>query len=495
MSIDELLPSEIISFFRSSHCVIDSVQEARSAQHLMFIAAVKLLSSASASMDEEASQMRQKIQQLRDYNEDGSVLIMLRVWKGSARWWSFNRTSPDAIASLAVKEVSGYLAAHRILVDEAASSDVIVPQLLYFSHAKYIESLHKIPVNKNTATSWAALSFLGESSSYFKQQHQQKLKYHDRGTFAKQMVMVRQEFGFDEPHPRHGRVSVEQALPYALKILDHVVLPIHIYLFRRHYGFTEYISTCQDSLSPLIKNLSCKDGQPYNYEKMLQKCQEVYQNCLYSSRMGVVNSMEPNSAGCNSDDRQLQQMVDALHLCILQLEQEYYEWQSSCSSQLPPVLCHCDLQPQNVIFWIEDPIPDELPIRPLNVVPNVACILDWEEASWADPRFELILLCRKICANMEQAMAVWMHYTISIANWAVSNGVDEINVGPIEPWLKLEAVHSLTIFLLQTKNLSGRGVQWERKRDLFSKIDRELNRLASLGWTFCKASNCSTDKH
>jgi len=149
------------------------------------------------------------------------------------------------------------------------------------------------------------------------------------------------------------------------------------------------------------------------------------------------------------------------------------------------VLCHCDLQPQNLIFWTEEPPWSASESTSLDI-PNVACILDWEEASWADPRFELILLCRKVCANMEQATSVWIYYVNRVAAWASAHGIGSMDVGRIEPWLKLEAVHSLAILLLQTQNLSGRGAQWEDKANLLSKMDREFSRLTTLGWEFCK---------
>ena len=214
---------------------------------------------------------------------------------------------------------------------------------------------------------------------------------------------------------------------------------------------------------------------------------------LSEMRIGDTN------AELDDNRRRMQHILGTLQLCIEQLEQEYVGWESSFTSQLPPVLCHCDLQPQNIIFWTEDPIPgddDPLDNRLLHHdIPNIACVLDWEEASWADPRFELILLCRKICANMDQATAVWRHYTAQIQQWAEIHNVQHmIKIGPMEPWLKLEAVHSLTLFLLQIMNLSGRGAQWERNPDLLSKMERELSRLSMLGWTFCTNSTCSADK-
>lgn len=473
-------PSEVTLFFQSMYCSIDLIQEVCSAQHLMFIATVSLQPPHTA-LDVTAQQLRHKIQQ--QYNDDESAMLVLRIWRGSARWWNFNRTSYSNadVASLAIKEVSGYIAASLIL--DAVSSEVIVPQLLYFSHAN-------IPASKqhpDLMSPWAIFSFHGELSHYFHQQHHQRKKYHDQGTFAKQMVKVRHEFGFNEPHPRHGRVSVDRALPYALKILDEVVLPIHYHLFHRHYNLVN-----QDDLSPLIKTLSNKHGQAHDYHSMIQDCKEVAQRLIILN-ITPINGSSASSRSSQELDCQLRDIDDDKRLlwqknifqqCIQQLELEYREVRLP-PSHLPPVLCHCDLQPQNLIFWTEEPPWSASESTSLDI-PNVACILDWEEASWADPRFELILLCRKVCANMEQATSVWIYYVNRVAAWASAHGIGSMDVGRIEPWLKLEAVHSLAILLLQTQNLSGRGAQWEDKANLLSKMDREFSRLTTLGWEFCK---------
>ena len=45
-----------------------------------------------------------------------------------------------------------------------------------------------------------------------------------------------------------------------------------------------------------------------------------------------------------------------------------------------PALGHCNRQPQNLIFHTGGGPADAAEI------PRVACVLDWEEAGWADPR-------------------------------------------------------------------------------------------------------------
>lgn len=45
------------------------------------------------------------------------------------------------------------------------------------------------------------------------------------------MVKIRHEFGFDEPHPRHGRERIDECLAYAKMVLRDVVFPLQRYFF------------------------------------------------------------------------------------------------------------------------------------------------------------------------------------------------------------------------------------------------------------------------
>jgi hypothetical protein len=138
---------------------------------------------------------------------------------------------------------------------------------------------------------------------------------------------------------------------------------------------------------------------------------------------------------------------------------------------LDPVLCHMDYQPQNLQFSARDPS-------------HISAVLDWEEAAYGDPRFDLLLLGRKVCANEEQARTVWEEYNRTA--WEESppgdaDGTDRTSerpdrLGPLEPWLHLETVHSLASLLLQAAGEGGRS-PWETKPDLWGKIERELVRL------------------
>lgn len=82
-----------------------------------------------------------------------------------------------------------------------------------------------------------------------------------------------------------------------------------------------------------------------------------------------------------------------------------------------------------------------------------------------------------MCANRQQADELWGYYQHQFPNLAL---------GPIEAWLRLETVHSISTLLLQSLDLLGGGRSpWETKPDLLGKIEREFSRLVLSGWKFC----------
>ena len=111
------------------------------------------------------------------------------------------------------------------------------------------------------------------------------------------------------------------------------------------------------------------------------------------------------------------------------------------------------------------------------------------EAAYADPRFELLLICRKICSNDIQANTIWNYYQEQILKYS-----HHYQIGTIDPWLKLETLHSIITLTLQGLNIGGRGAtQWEKQCDIFHKINRELLRLVCRGWDFCSNVNVVID--
>ena len=161
----------------------------------------------------------------------------------------------------------------------------------------------------------------------------------------------------------------------------------------------------------------------------------------------------------SAQNETLMSLLKTLDQCILELSDNAFE-----INPLPGVLVHMDCQPQNFIFGKSG---DKT---------FICSVLDWEEAAFADPRFELLLLCRKVCANRKQADCIWKTYAKEC----------QPLIGDIEPWLRLETIHSITSLTLQSLNLLGGGRNpWESHREILEKIEREFCRLVPLGKGFC----------
>jgi Phosphotransferase enzyme family len=334
----------------------------------------------------------------------GNQRLVVRHWKGASRWWNLNNNATSGVKVMAMAELAGYRVAHRAL------PSIQIPELLYASF--------------DDESPWAIFTYVGHMSSYFTE-----TKLPDTSWFDG-MVKVRHEFGFEEAHPRWGRVPLDNVLEYATDVLMTVTIPLHRYINEQQEGLD------WSSLG--------KDGEGITYQDMA---------FFY---MTAHDRMMENPQG----DEKVTNLTRVLGQCIERLQLE-----SASVHRLAPVLCHMDCQPQNLIFFKEGGSP------------KILSVLDWEEAAYADPRFELIMLARKVCANREQAEAIWALYQ------------DELNLdlGDIESWLKLETVHSLTTLVLQSMNLLGGGRNpWEAKPDLDEKMKREFFRLVGLGWDFCR---------
>eukprot|EP00934_Nitzschia_sp_Nitz4_P005928 Nitzschia sp. Nitz4//scaffold120_size68122//2562//3254//NITZ4_006034-RA/size68122-processed-gene-0.30-mRNA-1//1//CDS//3329534248//5918//frame0 len=136
------------------------------------------------------------------------------------------------------------------------------------------------------------------------------------------------------------------------------------------------------------------------------------------------------------------------------------------------VLVHLDLQPQNVLVS-----------RCLDESLHIQSVLDWEDAAAADPRFELLLLGRKVCANQEQAESLWEFY----AQERFGGSATEY-LGQLLPWFQLETVHSVLTLLMQSVDaLNGGRDPWESPKDLRGKLERETVRWKD--WLMSAASS------
>jgi hypothetical protein len=337
----------------------------------------------------------------------GGNQVVVRQWKGSARWWNLN-SNQSSTESIARAEVSAYRIACQAL------SNLWIPKVLHFDSYTDLDSC---------TYPWAIFSYVGENSTHF---NSDKVYTEE---WIHEMITIRHEFGFDEPHPRWGRVPVERALEYATKVLRNVMIPLHQYILRNTY---------------LDWNDLCCHGRGYTYEHMIT---------LYIQAFTKLQETN-NISDFDEYQKRWSNIINKIGRFISNALVD-----SSRIKTLPMVLVHMDCQPQNMIFC-----------RSMDVT-YITSVLDWEEAAYADPRFDLILLCRKVCANRMQADEIWKLYEAECPQI----------LGDITPWLRLEAIHSIITLLLQLFNLQQGGRNpWESTIDIFMKIEREVYRLNEL---------------
>jgi hypothetical protein len=296
------------------------------------------------------------------------------------------------------------------------------------------------------------------------------------------MIKTRHEFGFDEPHPRHGRVPADECLEYTLMVLRDAVLPVQRFFFLGVCSDGD-VSFGNDVLKREVRPIAWASHSKFELRHTTRPFQYTDMVLIYKHALdGLLKSN-----AYNTSDSKTITMIEILQKCISTLVEDWTECNSSC---LPPVLCHMDLQPQNLAFWHEsDKLKGNLGHRCDGC--HVAAVMDWEEACYADPRFELMMLCRKVLANRDQAEMVWQTFSEHVQAWkqeasSQRGNHEEWEVGPIEPWLKLECVHSLCTLIIQLLDKDGGGRSpWETKPDLLAKFDRERQRLVMMGWLFC----------
>ncbi len=353
--------------------------------------------------------------------ECGNNRLVLRIWKGGSRWWNLNRN--ESPLELARSEIMGYRVAHKALdvhrESQGATIDTIpcwvpkIPRVLHFHAPEGTTSF-----DESQSLCWAILEYVGaEENDVLGVTLGDEMKIDH--SYLKGMIKIRKEFGFEEPHPRWGRVPVDEALDYARSILRQVLLPLH-----RH--------SCK--LYPEDNNHQAAN----TFFSMVQVYRKAWNDATTTLQglQGHTNEWEGR-----------------INECLKRLDRGITILSSTRIPTLDPVLLHLDLQPQNLIFYHSPKGP------------RVFSVLDWEDAAWGDPRFDLILLCRKVCANREQADALWTECGLP-------------KLGPIEPWLRLETIHSIATMLLQSMDMVNGGRNpWETKKDLWGKLQREFTRL------------------
>ena len=441
------IPSHVLDFVRQRlGCRNDipiSIRSAKSAQQRVWILTLPPMESYSTCNDD-----------WKDAFEHGSHRLVVRLWISAKGWWNLNHLlqqdgdREDLLEKAARSEITGYRLARQALTDEASLNGVWIPRVLYFSGD------NKSHGKETLGYPWAVLEYVGEHS---------RLYVHSVlpvASLIDQMVKTRHEFGFDEPHPRWGRLPVEECLSYAQLVLRKIVVPLHL-----HYQ--KMSEPCH------FDGLLCSNGNEgargFRYMDMVR---------IYRQKLSAIENNIHMASATTTSDNKLQKSFRRLSGAIDRLEMEAIaNGLASCSERgctLPCVLCHMDLQPQNLLFCQTKTL-DNVDKSNSNSRITIRSVLDWEEAAYADPRFELLLLCRKVVANQTQANHLWQFY----------QQATQRELGPIVPWLKLETVQSLTTLLLQACAGGGRS-PWESKPELWSKVEREFQRLVRMGWIFCQ---------
>mmetsp|Transcript_12303 Transcript_12303/g.18880 ORF Transcript_12303/g.18880 Transcript_12303/m.18880 type:complete len:441 (-) Transcript_12303:109-1431(-) len=392
-----------------------SIQEAKSAQQKVWIVQFQIKPDIASSLSQSTNHDGKA---WKEFLQSGENRLVVRQWRGGCRWWNLHRNQDPKI--LAKAEAFGYRFARQSLTEtsraQKKSPSVVIPRILYFNTKE----------SDGDEFPWAVLEYVGINSTCFDGDY----LYDD--SYLTRMIKTRHEFGFDEPHPRWGRVPVEHSLEYSTRILEQVLIPLH----------TNSKGVCSNT-------------EAQTYESMLQLYEQAWKDMKKQERM-LFESLVRDQDEPVAKDARMVEAFDLLESAVITVLSQNI----STIPPLPPALVHLDLQPQNLLFS-----------RDGNSNIRVSSVLDWEEAAVADPRFDLLLIGRKVCANREQAEEVWKVYSDTTNQ----------NLGLLLPWLQLETIHSITTLLLQSMNLLNGGRNpWETKKDLWEKLRREFVRWEGL---------------
>ena len=209
-------PQQILQYLHENHSeLIDngySIEELRSAQQKMWTVRFAL----------PQQNMGNPLQSNGDKKwfdlvvRTGGSRIIVRQWRGSSRWWNLNNNQMESSPKrLARAEVAAYQLARKAL------SHLGLPQVLHFQD----DFGQTQSLTSDSQYPWAIFSYVGAHSIHFCS----KDRFEYSTQWIDQMVKVRHEFGFDEPHPRWGRVPLDRAEEFALHVLRTVTIPSSVH--------------------------------------------------------------------------------------------------------------------------------------------------------------------------------------------------------------------------------------------------------------------------
>eukprot|EP00980_Cylindrotheca_fusiformis_P015454 scaffold4345_cov125-Cylindrotheca_fusiformis.AAC.2 len=453
------LPQEIVNFILETKLMgkysLRSIDAAKSAQQVVFVLHVD--ANSTDTFNTSSSTVASSTKTTAIDNDtvwancltNGCNRLVVRLWKGGSNWWNLNRNQDPTI--LARSEIMGYQLSYQAFVKQreaTTTTTLTIPRILHYELSP--------AANKGKEgiahSAWAVLEYVGPHSTKFGTAN--RYYYYD-DSYLEGMVKVRHEFGFDEPHPRWGRVPEDESLKYATLILNQFVIPLQ--------------NETRNKKSYTSEGNGVDVANVKTYATMIQQYKQLLDQMLKpasptdNNKKTIDTPLHDSSGGMMDDDR----MVETLRIVDRAVTKILPHNTTTTVPPMSPVLVHLDLQPQNILFAKNK--NKSTPNEESGCI--ISSVLDWEDAAFADPRFEILLLCRKVCSNRSQANKLWSLYSDK----------SQEDPGPIEPWLQLETIHSIITLLLQFCEMHNGGRNpWETKNDLWGKIQRELHRWNEL---------------
>ncbi|GMI45001.1 hypothetical protein TrCOL_g9319 [Triparma columacea] len=366
----------------------------------------------------------------------GLVTSVLRVYVGASSWWNL------------------YL--------DSCPSDLLPPaeistseHLCYTLTQKYYDQAPPSFGPRSPSMRTFQPSVLGSSSNWL------SLSYVPHTPFP-HMIPDRVEFGFLEPHPRHGRLEPRDCLGYCCMVLEGYFYRVCKGAWKEGGGKGEV--NPRDVVGRVEKVMKEVEGRGVGggrAEEVKRMASELGRDYF----AGVEEWRGGGEEGANDGGERSEKTVP----------------------YLPPVVVHCDLQPQNLCLGTAQDVGGERregtwtrrednDTTTTTTTYFIEGVVDYEEARFADPRFELMFMCRRVCCDLEQASIVWGMFS----EFSKGEGWE---VGGLEGWMKLECLVTLAGCVVRG---SGMGEEWIKKEgrgegrqdqeEEWRKYEREIER-------------------